>query len=118
MNYKNKNTGEIINPSCCNKLSLWEQNNYTPVLDKPTHFVNEDESDSGGSFLLSTIIGAATGSAIEGGLIGGDLLGGLLGSELSDHSDSLESLDTFTSDDDGVDFGGGDFGGGGASGDF
>ncbi len=35
-----------------------------------------DEDDS---FLVSTIIGAATDSALLGGLLGGDIVGGLLG---------------------------------------
>ncbi len=38
--------------------------------------LNVDEDDS---FLVSTIIGAATDSALLGGLLGGDLAGGLLG---------------------------------------
>lgn len=31
------------------------------------------------SFLVSTLIGAATGSALLGGLLGGDIVGGILG---------------------------------------
>lgn len=35
-----------------------------------------------GDFLLSAVIGAATGSALLGGLLGGDLLGGIAGDML------------------------------------
>lgn len=38
--------------------------------------LNVDEDDS---FLVSAIIGAATGSTIAGGLLGGDFLGSALG---------------------------------------
>ena len=41
--------------------------------------LNVDEDDS---FLVSTLIGLATDSAIVGGLLGGDLLGGILGDSL------------------------------------
>lgn len=41
--------------------------------------LNVDEDDS---FLVSTIIGAATDSALLGGLLGGDILGGILGDSL------------------------------------
>jgi hypothetical protein len=43
--------------------------------------LNVDEDDS---FLVSTIIGAVTDSAIVGGLLGGDMLGGILGDVLFD----------------------------------
>lgn len=39
--------------------------------------VHEDDS-----FMVSTIIGAATDSALLGGLLGGDFLGGILGDSL------------------------------------
>ena len=39
--------------------------------------VNEDDS-----FIVSTIMGAVTDSAIVGGLLGGDLLGGIVGDAL------------------------------------
>lgn len=35
--------------------------------------------DEGDSFLVSTLIGAASDSALLGGLLGGDLLGGVVG---------------------------------------
>lgn len=35
--------------------------------------------DKDNSFLVSTIIGAVTDSAILGGILGGDLLGGIVG---------------------------------------
>jgi hypothetical protein len=38
--------------------------------------LNVDEDDS---FIVSTIIGAATDSALLGGLLGGDTIGGILG---------------------------------------
>lgn len=37
------------------------------------------KTDSSGDFLLSAVIGAATGSALLGGLLGGDLMGGVVG---------------------------------------
>ena len=40
-------------------------------------------------FLVSGIIGYATGSTIIGGLLGGSLLGGLLGDALEGDDDSL-----------------------------
>ncbi len=40
------------------------------------------ECDDGGNFLLSAVVGAATGSALLGGLVGGSLLGGILGDSL------------------------------------
>jgi hypothetical protein len=41
MNYKNLLTAEIINSSCYQKLPLKKQENYIPVVDTPTHTVNE-----------------------------------------------------------------------------
>lgn len=41
--------------------------------------LNVDKDDS---FLVSTIIGAATGSALFGALLGGDIIGGILGDSL------------------------------------
>lgn len=41
--------------------------------------LNIDEDDS---FLISTIIGAATDSGLLGGLMGGDIVGGILGDAL------------------------------------
>jgi hypothetical protein len=41
--------------------------------------LNVDEDDS---FLVSTVIGVATDSALLGGLLGGDILGGILGDSL------------------------------------
>lgn len=41
--------------------------------------LNVDEDNS---FLVSAIIGAATGSTIAGAFLGGDLLGGLIGDSL------------------------------------
>ena len=41
--------------------------------------LNVDEDDS---FLVSTLIGMATDSAILGGLLGGDIVGGILGDSL------------------------------------
>lgn len=41
--------------------------------------LNVDEDDS---FLVSTLIGLATDSAIIGGLLGGDMPGGILGDSL------------------------------------
>lgn len=38
--------------------------------------------DDEDSFLVSTILGAATDSALLGGLLGGDIMGGLLGDAL------------------------------------
>lgn len=43
---------------------------------KKKGLLNVDEDDS---FLISTIIGAATDSALLGGLLGGDMLGGVVG---------------------------------------
>ena len=43
--------------------------------------LDEDEFDK---FLISGIIGYATGSALLGGLLGGDLLGGIVGDLLDD----------------------------------
>lgn len=40
--------------------------------------------DRGDSFLVSTIIGAVTGSALIGGLLGGSILGGILGDVVDD----------------------------------
>ena len=37
------------------------------------------KQDSSGDFLLSAVIGAATGSALLGGLLGGSFLGGITG---------------------------------------
>ncbi len=43
--------------------------------------LNVDEDDS---FLVSTLIGLGTDSAIIGGLLGGSMLGGILGDVLGD----------------------------------
>ncbi len=43
--------------------------------------LNVDEDDS---FLVSTIIGAATDNAILGGVLGGDIAGGIVGDLLND----------------------------------
>lgn len=43
--------------------------------------LNVDEDNS---FLVSTIIGAATDSALIGGVLGGDIVGGILGDVLFD----------------------------------
>jgi hypothetical protein len=40
-------------------------------------------------FLISGVIGAATGSSIVGGLLGGSLLGGLMGDLLEGDDDSI-----------------------------
>jgi hypothetical protein len=40
---------------------------------------HHEENGDGGDFLISAVIGAATGSALLGGLLGGDLLGGIVG---------------------------------------
>lgn len=37
------------------------------------------DCNDGGKFITSTIIGAATGSALLGGLLGGDIVGGVVG---------------------------------------
>lgn len=42
--------------------------------------LNVDEDDS---FLVSTLIGAVTDSAIVGGLLGGNIVGGVLGDMLN-----------------------------------
>ena len=39
-------------------------------------------------FIVSGVIGAATGSSVIGGLLGGDFVGGLLGDLLEDGDDS------------------------------
>lgn len=40
-------------------------------------------------FLISGVIGFATGSSLMGGLLGGDLLGGLMGDLLEGDDDSI-----------------------------
>jgi len=55
---------------CGEKVS----SNYHHCSKKGLLNVNEDNS-----FLVSTIIGMVTDSALIGGLLGGDLLGGALG---------------------------------------
>lgn len=51
--------------------------------DATTHYCSKKKGlldiDEDDSFLVSTIIGAATDSAILGGLLGGDFTGGFLG---------------------------------------
>lgn len=37
------------------------------------------EENGSGDFLISAVIGAATGSALLGAVLGGDLLGGIVG---------------------------------------
>ena len=41
--------------------------------------LEKSRSGGGGDFLLSAVIGAATGSALLGGLLGGSFLGGITG---------------------------------------
>lgn len=47
--------------------------------------LDEDQFDK---FLISGVIGFATGSALIGGLLGGDLIGGFLGDALQGTDDS------------------------------
>lgn len=59
---------------------------YLPASIKTHHckkagLLKVDEDDS---FLVSTLIGAATDSALLGGLLGGDFVGGLIGDLLND----------------------------------
>lgn len=46
------------------------------------------DDDSFEKFLVSGVIGAATGSSIVGGIIGGSFLGGLLGDTIEGTDDS------------------------------
>lgn len=48
---------------------------------KKVGLLNVDEDDS---FLVSTLIGAATDSALLGGLLGGDFIGGIIGDLIKD----------------------------------
>lgn len=60
--------------------------------DSTTHYCKEKRGllsvDEDDSFLVSTIIGAATDSWLAGGLLGGDLLGGAFGDLLGGDDDS------------------------------
>jgi hypothetical protein len=47
------------------------------------------KQNSSGDFILSAVIGAATGSAIVGGFLGGDLLGGIVGDLFEGTDDGL-----------------------------
>jgi hypothetical protein len=44
--------------------------------------IRQHTKQSDGSFGLSAVVGAVTGSALLGGLVGGDLLGGIVGDSL------------------------------------
>lgn len=50
---------------------------------------NQSSDDEFEKFLVSGIIGAATGSTLIGGLLGGSLLGGLMGDMLEGGDDSI-----------------------------
>lgn len=60
---------------CGTKVSL----NATAHNCKKKGLLKVGEDDS---FLVSTVIGVATDSALLGGLLGGDILGGILGDSL------------------------------------
>ena len=53
---------------------------YRAIKDK-------HESDDGGDFTTSALIGYATNSAFLGGLMGGDIVGGIVGDLLNDDDD-------------------------------
>lgn len=54
----------------------------TVEVDRYGYHDCDEKGMLSGSFLMSALIGAATGSALLGGLLGGDLLGGILGDSL------------------------------------
>lgn len=60
---------------CGKQIHSWEKEHNCPK--KGLLNVNEDDS-----FLVSTLIGLATDSALLGGLLGGSLTGGILGDVL------------------------------------
>ena len=101
MNYKNKQTGQVISERCYNSLMSGQQLFYNPTSEEMTHkVVIDSDSDSG---ILTAIV-----------------LGELLSDEDNDTGPSDNSLDSGSSDSDSgsVDFGGGGFDGGGSGGDF
>ncbi len=60
----------------CKHCEEYVSPNATTHNCRKVGLFNVDEDDS---FIVSAIIGAATGSALIGGLLGGDLLGGVIG---------------------------------------
>ncbi len=50
---------------------------------------NRNSSNDTDDFIMSTIIGAATGSSLIGGLLGGSFLGGVLGDTIEGTDDSF-----------------------------
>ena len=55
----------------------------------------ELDEDAFDKFMVSGVIGLATGSALAGGLLGGSLLGGVVGPLLGDDDDSSDDDDWF-----------------------
>lgn len=62
---------------CGNRV--YTHDSYHDCPKKGLLNIHEDNS-----FLVSTLIGAATDSALLGGLLGGDIVGGILGDVLFD----------------------------------
>lgn len=63
----------------CKHCNEYVSSNATTHNCRKVGLLNADEDDS---FIVSTIIGAATDSALLGGLLGGDIIGGILGDSL------------------------------------
>ena len=99
MNYKNLNTGEVINQSCYNKLTPFEKQKYVMTSLTPTHQIDDDGD---GGFLTT--------------LLATEIISDIIDSGINSDSSSFNSGSTDTGSS--VDFGGGDFGGGGAGSDF
>ena len=99
MNYRNIQSGHVINESYYRKLPFSKQRLFTSTFDEPTHSISESDEDgnSDGMGLFTTLLIA-------------DALSDS-GSMFSDDSDMGSSS---SATDSSLDFGGGAFVGGGA----
>lgn len=97
MFWKHKEKKHVLDQECYNKLYSTHQTDYTATQERPTHKVEEDDSDAGFS-IIETIVAT-------------EIISDLL-------SDNIPTTDYSTPETTSPDFGGGDFSGGGATGDF